>query len=143
MVQGQQAQSQQAQSKRVRAPEVPLTRFLILLFTLLVAAALYYEFGGPVPYYIHFDGPSGATFQGRYAAVDDAAAGLPKDAETLRGTYPQTVTLWGPRWQGVVATSQTGSDQNALHTIRIRRAWVTCSEAYRWGTDMSVVCGAQ
>ena len=130
------------QTKRVRAPEIPLTRFLIFLFTLLVAAALYYEFGGPVPYFIHFDGPAGAAFEGQYAAVADMTWELPEDAETFRATYPHTVTLWEPRWQGIVATSSNGG-ANALHTISVRRAWVICSEAYRWGTDISVVCDAQ
>lgn len=131
------------QAKRVRAPEIPLTRFLIFLFTLLVAAALYYEFGGPVPYTVHFDGPAGATFEGRYAAVSDVSLGLPENAETFRASYPHTVTLWEPRWQGVVAASNNGGELNALNTIRIRRAGVTCSEAYRWGTETSVVCTAE
>ncbi len=130
-------------AKRVRAPEIPLTWFLILLFTLLVAGALYYEFGGPVPYVISFDGPVGAAFEGRYAAVENTASGLPENAETFRATYPHSVTIWEPRWQGVVAASQVGGDVNALHTVSVRRAWVVCSEAYRWGTDVSVTCNAQ
>ena len=127
------------QTKRVRAPEIPFTRFLILLFTLLVAAALYYAFGGPVPYTVYFDGPTGAAFEGQYAAVADTTRELPENAETFRATYPNTVTLWEPRWSGVVATSSNGG-ANALYTISVRRAWVICSKAYRWGTDLTVVC---
>ena len=133
----------QGKSQRVRAPEVPLTRILILLFTLLVVAGLYYEFGGPIPYYVHFDGPVGTTFEGRYAALTGDETTLPKDAEALRGIYPQTVTLWGPRGQGVIATLKVPGDTNVLSTISIKRAWVTCSEAYRWGNEMSVVCPAR
>ena len=129
--------------KRVRAPEVPLIRLVILLFTLAVAAALYYEFGGPVPYTVHFDGPVGATFEGRYAAVTDLSGGLPKDAVTFRSSYPHTVTLWEPRWRGLVATLNNKGGPNALNVIRVRRAGVTCSEAYRWGTTMTLVCPAQ
>lgn len=129
--------------KRVRAPEIPLTRFFIFLFTLLVAAALYYEFGGPVPYFIYFDGPVGAAFEGQVAALEDTSAGLPEDAETFRATYPHTVTLWGPRWQGVIANSSEGGSVNALYTISVRRAGVICSEAYRWGTETNVVCEPQ
>ena len=133
----------QGKSQRVRAPEIPLTRVFILLFTLLVIAGLYYEFGGPVPYYVHFDGPAGVSFEGRYAALTGDEATLPEAAATLRGTYPQTVTLWGPRWQGVIATLKVSGDANVLSTLSIKRAWVTCSEAYRWGTEMSVVCPTQ
>lgn len=119
---------------------VAFTFLGVVLFVLAVGAALYYEFGGPIPYYVTFSGPAGQAFEGRYALVDDAEAGLPEDAAVVRGTYPQTVRLWGPRTAGLVAEVTGTGPQNILHTLTVRRAGVICSESYRWGTEASVVC---
>ena len=128
------------QVKRVRAPEIPLACFVIVLFTLAVVVGLYYLLGGPIPYYVQFSGPVGVAFEGRYALLNDTDVGLPEDAATVRGSYPQTIRLWGPRQGGVVAVSATQGPQNVLSTITVRRAGVICSEAYRWGTETNVVC---
>lgn len=124
--------------KPVRAPEVPLTRAVIALFTLLVLTGLYYIIGGPVPYSVHFGGPSGAEFEGRYA-VSDGDAAVP--GESFRSVYPHTVTVWSPRQRRVVASSQSSAEVNVLNTITVRRAGVVCNEVYRWGTDAEAVCG--
>ena len=55
---------------------------------------------GRFPTLSRFDGPVGAAFEGRYAAVEDTASGLPENAETFRGVYPQTVTIWEPALAG-------------------------------------------
>lgn len=131
----------QTQTRRA-APRtgVALTSLAVFVFVLAVGAALYYEFGGPIPYYVHFSGPAGTSFEGRYALVDEAAAGLPRDAQVVRGSYPQTVTLWGPRTAALVAEVSTAGPQNVLSTLTVRRAGVICSEGYRWGTSASVTC---
>lgn len=126
--------------KRVRAPEVPLARFVTALFTLAVAAGLYYVAGGPIPYTVAFGGPTGGAFEGRYALVSDVSKVLPGEGETFASTYPQTVTLWGSSRQSVVASVATGTTANVLTTITVRRAGVVCSRAYRWGTATDVVC---
>lgn len=119
---------------------VAFTALAVLVFVLAVGAALYYEFGGPIPYFVTFSGPAGTPFEGRYALVDAAEAGLPEDAAVVRGSYPQTVRLWGPRTAGLVAEVRGTGPQNILHTLTVRRAGVICSESYRWGTEASVVC---
>ena len=119
---------------------VVFTALAAVVFVLAVGAALYYEFGGPIPYYVTFSGPAGTPFEGRYALVDTAEAGVPEDATAVSGTYPQTVTMWGPRTAGLVAEVTGTGPQNILHTLTVRRAGVICSEAYRWGTGASVVC---
>lgn len=124
--------------KPVRAPEVPLTRAVIALFTLLVLTGLYYITGGPVPYSVHFVGPTGAEFEGRYA-VSDGDAAVP--GESFRSVYPHTLTVWSPRQRRVVASSQSSAEVNVLNTITVRRAGVVCNEVYRWGTDAEAVCG--
>ena len=119
---------------------VVFTALAVLIFVLAVGAALYYEFGGPIPYYVTFSGPAGTPFEGRYALVDAVGAGLPEGATAVSGTYPQTVRLWGPRTAGLVAEVSSTGPQNILNTLTVRRAGVICSEAYRWGTGASVVC---
>lgn len=119
---------------------VAFTALAVLIFVLAVGAALYYEFGGPIPYYVTFSGPAGTAFEGRYALVAEAGAGLPEDAAVVRGAYPQTVRLWGPRTAGLVAEVSSAGPQNILSTLTVRRAGVICSESYRWGTEASVVC---
>lgn len=133
--------------KRVRAPEVPLVRVAIALFTLAVVVGLYYLAGGPIPYLIHFGGPTGVVFEGRYTVTSeltpDTAPGVAEvlqEGETFTGTYPHTLAVWGSRQQNVVASSQSSVEANALNTITVRRAGVVCNEAYRWGTDTEVVC---
>lgn len=119
---------------------VAFTLLAVVVFVLAVGAALYYEFGGPIPYYVNFSGPAGLGFEGRYALVEDATAGLPEDSTVVRGTYPHSVTVWGPRTAGLVAEVTSEGPQNVLNTITVRRTGVICSEAYRWGTEASVVC---
>ena len=74
---------------------VALTALTALIFVLAVGAALYYEFGGPIPYYVTFSGPAGTPFEGRYALVDSAGAGLPEGATWHRSRTPW---LGWPRW---------------------------------------------
>lgn len=119
---------------------VAFTFLAVVVFVLAVGAALYYEFGGPIPYYVNFSGPAGTGFEGRYALVENAEAGLPEDATVVRGIYPHSVTVWGPRTAGLVAEVTSRGPQNVLNTITVRRAGVICVEAYRWGTEASVVC---
>jgi len=127
--------------RRARAPEIPLTRFVIALFTLVVAAGLYYVSGGPIPYVIEFGGPTGAAFEGRYAITEDVANVPPEASETFTAIYPHTLTFWGSSRQSVVASAQTvDAGLNALTTITVRRAGVVCSRAYRWGPATDVVC---
>lgn len=128
--------------KRARAPEVPLTRALIALFTLAVVVGLYYVAGGPIPYLIHFGGPTGVAFEGRYAVTSEVTD-LPnvlQEGGSLKSIYPHTLTVWGSRRQSVVVASQSSAEANALNTITVRRAGVVCNEVYRWGTDADVVC---
>jgi len=127
--------------KRVRAPEVSLTRALIALFTLAVAVGLYYVVGGPIPYLIHFGGPTGVAFEGRYAVTSEGTdPNVLQGGETLTSTYPHTLTVWGSRRQSVVVASQSSAEENTLNTITVRRVGVVCNEVYRWGTDADVVC---
>lgn len=128
--------------RRIRAPEVPFARFVIALFTLLVLGGIYYVVGGPIPYFIQWSGPVGTAFEGRYEVV--SAAGSASGGEKrFSSTYPHTVTVWGPRWQGVVASAQNGSEANALNTIMVRRVAIVCTEAYQWGTSAEAVCSAR
>ena len=127
------------ESKRVRAPEVPLTRAVIALFTLAVVIGMYYVAGGPIPYSIYFGGPTGVAFEGRYAVVAGMAE-VPQGEREFNATYPHTLTVWGSRRQSVVASSQSSAEVNALNTITVRRAGVVCNEVYRWGMDAEIVC---
>ena len=127
--------------KPVRAPEVPLTRAVIALFTLLVLAGFYYVAGGPVPYSVHFGGPTGVAFEGRYAVTEGGTESSESPGEGFRGVYPHTLTVWSPRQRRLVVSSQSSAEVNALNTITVRRAGVVCNEVYRWGTDAEVVCG--
>jgi len=126
--------------KRTRAPEIPLTRFLIALFTLAVAVGLYYVAGGPIPYVIEFGGPTGAVFEGRYTLTADVTGVPPEAAETFTATFPHTLTFWGSSRQSVVASVATGTATDVLTTITVRRAGVVCSRAYRWGAATDVIC---
>lgn len=130
------------QAKPVRAPEVPLTRAVIALFTAAVVLGLYYVAGGPVPYTVHFGGPTGAAFEGRYAvtSVADLSSVPPGETETFNGVYPHTLNVWGSRRQSLVASSQSSAEVNALNTITVRRAGIVCNEVYRWGTEAEIVC---
>lgn len=127
-------------TSRVRAPEIPLARFLIFLFTLAVAGAFYYAFGGPIPYFIHYEGPPGAAFEGSYTLSSDVSDASTAGGVAFQASYPHTVTLWGSREQGVVATVQNAADTKVLNTITVRRAGVVCAEAYRWGSGTDAVC---
>ncbi len=129
-------------AKRVRAPEIPLARFLILLFVLAVGGAFYYAFGGPIPYSVQFEGPEGTAFEGRYevsGAVSDASV---DGGVAFRATYPHTLRLWGSSREGVVASAQSTSAADVLSQLTVRRAGVVCAEAYRWGRGVDVVCAA-
>lgn len=126
--------------RRMRTPEVPLVRLVIALFTLAVLGSGYYIAGGPIPYFIHWEGPPGAAFEGRYEVISDAADMSPGGGQ-FSSSYPYTVTVWGSRRQGVLASAQNSSEANALNTITVRRAGVVCTKLYRWGNSVDAVCG--
>lgn len=126
--------------RRTRAPEIPLARFFIALFTLVVAVGLYYVVGGPIPYAVEFGGPTGAAFEGRYAITADVTSVPPEAAETFTATFPHTLTFWGSSRESVIASVTTGTAANVLTTITVRRAGVVCSRAYRWGAATDVIC---
>lgn len=123
--------------------EVRIARVLIALFTLFVLLGLYYIFGGPVPYFINWDGPAGEGFTGQYEVLRDLPT-TPEEAlasaPTFEATYPYTAMVWGGRRANIVAASQNLSELPSLNGITVRRAGVVCSEAQRWGVQTSVVC---
>lgn len=125
--------------KRIRAPEIPFTRFVIALFTLLVLAGLYYVVGGPVPYFIAWEGPVGATFEGRYTVFSDAGPDG-EEGTQFSATYPHTVTIWASRRQGVVVSAENRDTTNALNSITVRRTGVVCTEVHLWSTTVDAVC---
>lgn len=123
--------------------EVRVTRVLIALFALVVLLGGYYLVGGPIPYLITWNGPSGESFTGRYEVVGEVS-GSPDEllagGSQFEATYPYTALVWGSRRANIVAASQNAGERASLNTITVRRAGVTCTEAYRWGTETSVVC---
>lgn len=128
--------------KRIRAPEIPFARFLVFLFVLAVGGALYYSFGGPIPYTVQFSGPEGTAFEGRYTISDELVNTSVEGSEAFQATYPHTVRLWAPSYGGVVASAESVADADVLSTVTVRRAGVVCAEAYRWGRGVDAVCAA-